>query len=104
MSFITPSGQYEFLKCPLGLCNSPAVFQRYISHIFRNLRARNIAMYYMDDIVILTSSEEEGVQNLTIALDVAEKFGLDIKKEKCQFLKRRITFLGYIIDDGKVQP
>jgi len=25
-SFVTPSGQYEFLKCPFGLCNSPAVF------------------------------------------------------------------------------
>lgn len=103
-SFVTHNGQYEFLKCPFGLCNSPAVFQRYISHIFRDLSNKNIAMYYMDDIVIFRSTEREGVKNLEIDLDVARNYGLDIKKEKCQFLKKRITFLGYIIEDGKVKP
>lgn len=27
-SFVTPDGQYEFLKCAFGFCNSPAVLQR----------------------------------------------------------------------------
>lgn len=36
-SFVTPLGQYEFLKIPFGLKNSPAVFQRYIHEIFRDL-------------------------------------------------------------------
>lgn len=25
-AFVTPDGQYEFLKVPFGLCNSPSVF------------------------------------------------------------------------------
>jgi len=33
-AFIVPDGQYEFLRAPFGLCNSPAVFQRYINAIF----------------------------------------------------------------------
>ncbi|KAG5889615.1 hypothetical protein JTB14_002005 [Gonioctena quinquepunctata] len=36
--------------------------------------------------------------------DVAKDYGLDIKKKKCQLLKTKIEFLGFIIDDGIVQP
>jgi len=36
-SFITHHGQYQFLRMPFGLCNSPPVFQRFINHIFRPL-------------------------------------------------------------------
>ena len=35
-AFVTPEGHYEFLKAPFGLCNSPAVFQRYIHNIFND--------------------------------------------------------------------
>lgn len=103
-SFVTPSGQFEFLKCPFGLCNSPAVFQRYITHIFRDLSLANMALYYMDDVIILSSTEEEGIANLEKVLEVASSYGLTIKKKKCQFLKKRVDFLGFIIEDGKVQP
>lgn len=44
-SFVTPNGQYEFLKCPFGLCNSPAVFQRFINNIFRPLTSKNYMIY-----------------------------------------------------------
>lgn len=103
-SFVTPSGQYEFLKCPFGLCNSPAVFQRFISHIFRGLTTKNIMIFYMDDIVIPSSTYEEGIERLRMVLEVARDYGLEIKKSKCQFLKERVNFLGYIVENGKVQP
>ncbi|XP_072387370.1 uncharacterized protein [Diabrotica undecimpunctata] len=48
-SFVTPSGQFEFFKCPFGLCNSPEVFQRFIANIFRELTAQKYVIYYLDD-------------------------------------------------------
>lgn len=58
----------------------------------------------MDDVIILSSTPEEGIERLKKVLDVAREYGLEIKKSKCQFLKRRVSFLGFIMENGKVQP
>ncbi|GBN50500.1 Retrovirus-related Pol polyprotein from transposon 297, partial [Araneus ventricosus] len=63
-SFVTHEGQYQFLKVPFGLCNSPAVFQRYINTIFRPLINDGIILPYLDDIIILSSSFEEGIERV----------------------------------------
>lgn len=103
-AFVTHDGQYEFLKCPFGLCNSPAVFQRYISHIFRELTMQNIVLYYMDDLIITSADEVSGMERLKMVLSVAKDYGLEIKRKKCQILKKRVAFLGFIIENGQVQP
>ncbi|XP_015437583.1 PREDICTED: uncharacterized protein LOC107192764 [Dufourea novaeangliae] len=36
-SFVTPLGQFEYLRMPFGLTNAPRVFQRYINSIFSDL-------------------------------------------------------------------
>jgi len=38
-SFIVPNGQYEFMRMPFGLCNSPAIFQKFINAVFKELIA-----------------------------------------------------------------
>jgi len=45
-AFVTHDGQYQFRKVPFGLCNSPAVFQRYINEIFSDLTRKGIALPY----------------------------------------------------------
>jgi len=58
----------------------------------------------MDDIIIPTADEESGLSVLKEALEVASKAGLRIKCGKGQFLKRKITFLGYLIEDATIAP
>lgn len=58
-AFVTPDGQYEFLKVPFGLCNSPAIFQRYINTIFKELIRENVVVVYMDDLIIAAENEQE---------------------------------------------
>lgn len=70
-SFVTYHGQFEFCRAPFGLCNSPSVFQRFIYKIFRQLMNEEIAIPYMDDIIIPSENEEEGLERLKIVLDVA---------------------------------
>jgi len=46
IAFVTHQGQYQFLKVPFGLCNSPPVFQRFINHVFRPLVNDGILLIY----------------------------------------------------------
>ncbi|GFW29450.1 retrovirus-related Pol polyprotein from transposon 17.6 [Trichonephila clavipes] len=103
-SFIVPDGQFEFNKVPFGLCTSPGVFQRYVSSIFRDLTRKGIVISYLDDLVIPAKNEQEGLEKLKIIFEVAKKYGLEIKFKKCQFLKKKIEFLGHIIESGTIKP
>lgn len=51
-AFVTQRGLFEFNRAPFGFCNSPTVFIRFVSYVFRELIAANILDLYMDDIVI----------------------------------------------------
>lgn len=54
-SFVTPNNQYEYLKVPFGLKNAPAVFQRFINAIFKDLLEQGLIVIYMDDILLSTT-------------------------------------------------
>lgn len=58
----------------------------------------------MDDLIIPAKDDEEGMSKLKTVLEVAAKNGLDIKWSKCQFLKKRIEYLGYEIENGFINP
>ncbi|GFX93314.1 retrovirus-related Pol polyprotein from transposon 17.6 [Trichonephila clavipes] len=103
-SFVTHEGQYEFLRAPFGLSNSPSVFQRFIYTVFRKLIHDNILIVYMDDLLFPSQNEAEGLNKLRLVLQTAADFGLELNLKKCNFLQSKIEFLGYIIENGTIKP
>ncbi|GBN22530.1 Transposon Tf2-6 polyprotein, partial [Araneus ventricosus] len=103
-SFVVPDGQFEFNKVPFGLSTSPSVFQRYVYSIFRELMRKGIVIIYMDDLIIPAKDEDEGIEKLKKVFEVASKYGLEIKFKKCQFLRRKVEFLGHVVENGTVRP
>ncbi|XP_054721961.1 uncharacterized protein LOC129231620 [Uloborus diversus] len=103
-SFVTHNAQYEFQKCPFGLSGSPLLFQKYINCIFRELLIDQTVIIYMDDILIPSVDEVDGINKLRKVLQIASEYGLDLNIKKCQFLKREIEFLGHVIKNGKIMP
>lgn len=101
-SFIVPNGQYEFVRMPFGLCNSPAVFQKFINAVFKDLITESVVLTYMDDLIIPSQNIEEAINDLK--LEVAGRVGLQINWRKCQFLQTRIEYLGHVIENGTVRP
>lgn len=103
-SFVTPSGQYEFLKTPFGLSVSPANFLRFVSITFADLLRQKIIKIYMDDIIIPGTCMEDAFNKLKITIGVAAEKGIDINWKKCNFLKNEVDFLGYRISNGCIRP
>ncbi|GFV41333.1 retrovirus-related Pol polyprotein from transposon 17.6 [Trichonephila clavipes] len=58
----------------------------------------------MDDLIIPSADEEEGLRKLRTIFEVASKYGLEIQFMKYQFLKRKVEFLGHIVEDGTISP
>lgn len=104
-SFITPLGQFEYLKMPFGLANAPKVFSRFTQQIFTDLINKNEIILYMDDILVATETVPEHFDILKKVFNLAaNKFDLKFRLDKCSFLFNRIEYLGYIVDEVGVRP
>ncbi|XP_036142863.1 uncharacterized protein LOC118645589 [Monomorium pharaonis] len=63
--FITPFGQYKYLKMPFGLKSVPLKFQRYITQIFREQINAGKIFVYLDDFLNATKTIEHHFQILS---------------------------------------
>jgi len=75
-----------------------------INVIFRPLTQRDIALPYLDDVVIPSSDKREALLNLKEVIKTCEEYGLELNMKKCAFLQTRIKFLGHIIENRKLYP
>ncbi|GBG80513.1 hypothetical protein CBR_g30974 [Chara braunii] len=103
----------DWFRCPMGICNAPATFQRAMNMIFQNFvrkarLAQSIINYcvilYMDDILVYSSSYEGHVQHIEWALHALRDAGFKVALEKCQFFLTIIPFMGHVVTDKELQP
>lgn len=99
-AFIIPDGMYEFLCAPFGLCNSPAIFQKYINTVFKNLIRERVVLVY--DLIVPANDIESGVNRLECVLQVASAAGLQINWKKCAFLQAEVEFLWHMVANGTI--
>lgn len=126
-SFITPSGTFRFKRMPMGLRNSGATFQRLIDRLKSNLfvgkqtasmeaetgvplnhqSGRPVSILaYLDDLIILSETYEQHLEDLEAVLDRLKLFNLRINRKKSSFACDAVKFLGHIIVPGglRVDP
>lgn len=99
LTFITPWGRFRYCRMPPGISSAPEVFQEQTTSLLEEVSEN--AEVSMDD-VLLFHSTLDGLKALT--KKVMKKFyeaGLRLNKEKCQFFKQKVKFLGHwITKDG----
>jgi hypothetical protein len=104
-AFSTHDGHWEFIRLPMGLKNSPSIFQRLMQIVLSGCLG-SYAFIYIDDILIHSKTAEGHLRDLTTILQRLKRAGLRIKASKCQLFKTEVEYLGFLTGRAglKVNP
>ena len=100
-AFVSSFGKWEFKRCPFGLAQAPAYFQRLENEVLSGL---NFAFGYLDDILVYSSDMETHLEHLRKLFMKLREADLKLKEVKCNFLKKHIQYLGHIVSGKGITP
>lgn len=99
-AFSTPSGHYEWLVLPFGLCNAPATFQALMQKVLEE-KLYGSVIVFIDDILIYSKTEEDHMNDIKWVLQKLRDWQLFASIKKCAWLQQEVDFLGHRVSrDG----
>ncbi|KAL2224126.1 UNVERIFIED_CONTAM: Retrovirus-related Pol polyprotein from transposon, partial [Sesamum indicum] len=99
---VTRYGAFEFLVMPFGLTNAPATFSTLMNQVLHGFLDEFVVVY-LDDIVIYSRTLAEHVDHLRQVLTRLREHELYAKVSKCSFAQETISFLGHIVERGRIR-
>ena len=100
-AFVTPTDKYEFTRCPFRLTQAPAYFQRLINKVLADL---DFAFGYLDDILIYSPDVPAHLVHMRQLFQRLREADLKLNREKCNFFKSHIQYLGHLISGEGIKP
>ena len=100
-AFISLYGKWEFKRCPFGLVQAPAYFQRLVNEVLFGL---TFAFGYLDDILVFSPDMETHLKHLRSLYEKLRKADLKLKEVKCNFLKKHIQYMEHIVSGEGITP
>ena len=97
----THKGLFHYTRLPFGVAAAPAIFQRTMEAILRDLPH---VCVYLDDILVTGASEAAHLYNLSVVLERLEAAGVRLKREKCSFMLQEVEYLGHRVSARGLQP
>ena len=94
-------GAFEWHCLPMGLKNSPSIFQRAMQEMLRDL---DFVQVYIDDIIIFSDTPEDHVRHLRILLERLRGSKVLAKGTKAKLFRTSCDFLGHVIGADGVSP
>ncbi len=99
---VFPWGKYEYQRLPMGLCNSPDIFQEKMSTLMEELE---YVRAYIDDLLCLTKADfQDHLDKLEAVFVKLRDAGLKVNAKKSFFAKPELEYLGYWITRQGIQP
>ncbi|XP_068205216.1 uncharacterized protein [Palaemon carinicauda] len=96
-AFVTPDGQYEFLKMPFGMVNAGATYVKCMRTLLKGL---NNVESYIDDLLVHTKSWSEHLETLQELFQRIRNANLTVRPSKCILASETVQFLGHEIQGG----
>ena len=100
-AFVSSFGKWEFKRCPFGLAQTQAYFQRLVNEVLSGL---TFAFGYLDDILVFSPDMESLLEHLRLLFKRLRSADLKLKEVKCNFLKKHIQYLGHIVSGEDMTP
>ena len=90
-TIVLPWGKYEYQKLPMGLCNSPDIFQEKMNKLFAGL---DYVRTYIDDLLCISNGTyEDHLDKLDKVLSILKKADFKINANKSFFCKKELEYL-----------
>lgn len=97
-AFTVPNrGLFRFKRMPFGLHSAPAVWQRLIDRVI-GVDLEKYVFVYLDDVIVCTPTFELHVEILKEVLNRICKAGLTLNRDKCNWCKSELKYLGYVVN------
>ena len=107
-AFTTPAGLFQWRVMPMGLANSPAVFQRAMDEVLGDLLHQRVGnsgvAVYIDDVVVFSGSWDMHMTLLSRVFQRLEARRWRLKISKCEFGADQIEYLGYTVSTQGLHP
>ena len=101
-TIVFPWGKHEHVRLPMGLCNSPDIFQEKMSDLMTGLEFVRV---YIDDLLVITKDTwEDHLNKLSKVFDRLSEVGLKVNIKKSHFGRSQIEHLGCWITREGVKP
>ena len=100
-SFSSGEKLFAFIRGFYGLKGHPNFFTKQMSSFFKTPIEQGFALVYIDNILLLSDSEEHMFQQLHI---ISTKNNLKLAPEKSFFMLLKVKFLGHEIGYKKIKP
>ena len=93
--------KYEFNRCPFGLSQAPAYFQRLVHEVLKGI---TFAFGYLDDILIFSPDNKTHLEHLEVVFQRLREADLKLTASKCNFFKKHIQYLGHLVSGEGIEP
>uniref|UniRef100_A0A914Q0L8 RNA-directed DNA polymerase n=1 Tax=Panagrolaimus davidi TaxID=227884 RepID=A0A914Q0L8_9BILA len=101
-AFAVNADVYEFLRMPFGLTGAPASFQKMMNQLKKEMKA--VIFCYLDDVILISETEEEHLKDIEEMLTVFENNGLKLRIDKCSFGMEELKYLGLLVSKQGIRP
>lgn len=95
----THRGVYQMNRLSFGIKTAPSEFNRILDQILQGLEG---TISYFDDIIIHGATINECECRLIKCLEVLQTNQLHVNRNKCEFFKTELQYLGYVVSHNKI--
>ena len=101
-AFVLHGEKLQWLKMPFGLVGAPYTLSAAMNITLKDCKGFARGYYY--DILIFSRDLESHLQHVACVLDSLAKYGLQINYKKCEFVKREVKFVGFVVSCNGILP